>query len=156
MAHEPPVDARRCLRHARADPAGRSAMAALLEAQFHHMGRDVTHPGGNVLAALGFVKQRAPAGVRRGVSRYVLAAGTPLVAVWPFALCVGDHRGAALLPRRSRALWWPLAGQPDCFTLRDLASLRAGCAPCPRPVLRRALLWLADYEERVDARVGTA
>jgi hypothetical protein len=81
--------------------------------------------------------------------------GPTLVAIWPFALCIGDRRGAALLPRRGRASWWPLASQPDCFTARELSAVRAGCTACPEPLVHRALLWLAEYEQTVDGLVGT-
>lgn len=152
----PVVDARRCAAEATARPGARPAIARLLEAQFHHMGRDVGHPDGNVLTRIGFRRQRAPEGLRTGVTRYVLADGPALVAIWPFALCIGDHRGAALLPRRGRASWWPLAGQPDCFTARQLGVVREGCVACPDPLVQRALAWLAAYEEAVDGLVGTA
>jgi hypothetical protein len=154
--HAPPVDARTCLAHARDAPGGRTTLARLLEAQFHHMGRDVTHPEGNLLPRMGFARQTAPPGRRTAVTRYVLRRGSMLVAVWPFALCIGDRRGAALLPRRGRASWWPLASQPDCFTARELTAVRAGCTACPEPLVHRALLWLAEYEQTVDGLVGTA
>lgn len=156
MSAHGPVDARRCLAAARDAPGSRTAVAALLEAQFHHMGRDVSHPAGNVLRRLGFVRQGPPPGRRTAVARYVRSSDAQLVAIWPFALCVGDRRGAALLPRRGRASWWPLATQPDCFTARELSALRAGCTACPGPLVGRALGWLADYEREVETLVGTA
>lgn len=149
------VDAAACLTAARARPGGRREIAALLEAQFHHLGRDVTHPDGNVLRRLGFLRQRPPAGRRTAVTRYVRTDGL-LVAVWPFALCVGDARGAALLPRRGRPSLWPLAAQPDCFTARELGVARRGCVACPDPLVGRAFAWLASYEQAVDGLVGTA
>lgn len=156
MSSRPAVDAAGALRGARAAPGNRQAVAALLEAQFHHMGRDVTHPGGNLLRRMGFVRQPPPPGTRRAVARYVRPGGSSLVAIWPFALCIGDERGAAIVPRRGRVSWWPLACQPDCFTVRELGVVRAGCSPCPEPLLRRVFLWLAEYEETVDRLVGTA
>jgi hypothetical protein len=152
----PAVDTQRCVDAATAEPGGRGAIAALLEAQFHHMGRDVQHPAGNLLHRLGFTRQRPPSGLRTGTSRYVLSDGPVLVAIWPFALCIGDRRGAALLPRRGRASWWPVASQPDCFTARQMAAARAGCVACPAPLVGRAFLWLAGYEQAVDDLVGTA
>ncbi|MDO9407025.1 hypothetical protein [Patulibacter sp.] len=155
MTAHPPVDASACLAAARGRPGGRREIAALLEAQFHHLGRDVMHPDGNVLRRLGFVRQRPPAGLRTATTRYVRADGL-LVAVWPFALCVGDARGAALLPRRGRPSLWPLAAQPDCFTARQLGDARRGCVACPGPLVGRAFAWLASYELAVDDLVGTA
>lgn len=156
MSARPSVDGERCLAAARAAPGARTTIAALLEAQFHHMGREVTHPDGNVLARLGLVRQAPPRERRTAVARYVGTDGARLVAVWPFALCVGDRRGGALLPRRGRASWWPLAAQPDCFTARELGLARAGCAPCPDDLVARALRWIASYEARVEGLVGTA
>ena len=39
---------------------GKSALVRLPEVQFWLMGRDVEHPGGNLLLRLGFIRQTVP------------------------------------------------------------------------------------------------
>ncbi|WP_210490936.1 hypothetical protein [Patulibacter sp. SYSU D01012] len=155
MSARAPVSRARALAAARADPGGRAAVAALLEAQFHHLGRDAAHPDGNVLRRLGFRREAAPPGRRRAVTRYVRSGPDDVVALWPFALCVADGDGTVLVPRRGRASWSPLAARPDVHDLDGLHAVRQAARPCGARGLSRVCAWLGGHERAVAALVGT-
>jgi hypothetical protein len=121
----------------------------LVDHQFRLLGRDVEHPGGNLLMRAGFVREPAPQG--RGVTRYRLRRASLTVVVWPFAMLVGR----CLLPRVDGAAAWRGA-PPDLRHPQELRALLEDLDPCRPAPLARTMAWLAGWERWVEASVGLA
>lgn len=133
----------------------RRTLTQLTGQQFWLFGCDVRRPEGNVLAELGFCKQKAP-GEGPSPSRYHLTNATgDTIVLWGFGLLWTDSTGhGVFLPRhrfepRSRhgcepvPLVWSEAGIPDLHT-----PAAVECPRCGAMVLT-ALDWLVDYERHV-------
>lgn len=60
----------------------RTDFSALLDVQFWLMGRDVEHPGGNLLCRFGFTREPAPHHVG-GPGRYTWTQGERVIVLWP-------------------------------------------------------------------------
>jgi hypothetical protein len=134
--------------------AGDSPVAHLVDVQFWLMGRDVEHPGGNLLPRLGFSREPAP---RSGLpTRYRRETPTLRVIVWPCGILFSAEELDSLLVR----------GQPlavvagiHCGSLHNSTELVAASVqgrPCPPTALGAACQWFAEYEESVRAIAGVA
>jgi hypothetical protein len=140
-------------------PIGR----ALLDQQLWCWGRDIRHPGGNVLRRYGFLAQR-PAHPDRGSTAYVLdSCAERTLVLWGFGVFCGDAAGGGLFLKRYEytprltaqhlppwVLWHPghLPPGRDPESSDDRIRLQG--------LYTDALEWIASYERWVAERFGLA
>jgi hypothetical protein len=122
-----------------------SAFVRVLDLQFWLMGRDVEHPGGNLLLWPGFTRQKMPD--RPWPSRY--RRSEPDGARRHLAVHDQGH-GCLLLRSRTPAA---ATGDQlnDIYDLDDVAAVHRRGKPCPPEALARACDWFVRYEGAVEA-----
>ena len=130
------------------------ALGRVLDVQFWLMGRDVEHPGGNLLPRLGFTRQKVPD--RPWPSRYRRAEPGGYVIIWQCGLLLqGPGRGCLLLRGREPAA--VTRGQLDgLYDLDGVSAAQRQGSGCPPRTLARACRWFARYEAAVAATAGVA
>lgn len=140
----------------------RRTLTHLTSQQFWLFGCDVRRPEGNVLAELGFRKEKAP-GSRPSPSRYHLGSATgDTIVLWGFGLLwTGADGHGVFLPRHR---FEPL-GRHGCdpvplvWNEAAISGLHKPAAvECPRcgAMVLTALGWLIDYEQHVLTCRGPA
>jgi hypothetical protein len=78
----------------------RHLVAELIDRQMWFFGCDIRHPSGNLLVAAGFRRDRPPAEVANGTSRYALDAPSARLVLWGWGvLWMPTHSPAVLLRR---------------------------------------------------------
>ena len=151
----------------------------MLEQQCWLWGRDVRHPGGNLLLNYGFDRARPPQGTV-GASAYqlrLLADETHprerLVALWGFGLWYGEWAldangnlseiGAIFLGRAEFEPRWSARVLPPSNVWSPSPLCAATRTPDSRAARRQsrlllagALRWIADYESWALGRLGQA
>jgi len=129
-----------------------SAFVRVLDLQFWLMGRDVEHPGGNLLLRLGFTRQKMPD--RPWSSRYRRSEPDGYVVIWRCGMYLHDPGHGCLL-LRSRTPAAATGDQlNDIYDLDDVAAVQRRGRPCPPGALARACDWFARYEGAVEATAG--
>jgi hypothetical protein len=140
----------------RPDRALVRAAQPLLDQQLFCLGEDIKHPDGNLLCALGFVRERDVSGT---VSHYRrMDDGGVVLQVWGFGLFYSQPEMGGLFLERTRFAPRLAAPEPPCIwdrrQLGDRAARTTEDGERLRRLCRNAFLALADYEEAVLARVG--
>jgi hypothetical protein len=131
-----------------------SQFGHLLDVQFWLMGRDVEHPGGNVLARLGFRREASPE--PGGRSRYCASEPGTQVVIWPCGMFLGTEHHGCLMVRGHQPTTVDgstVAGLSDAAQVLELG--REG-APAEPGLLAHAAHWFAGYERRVEDLGGIA
>ncbi len=137
------------------------SFVALLDVQFWLMGRDVEHPGGNLLCRLGFIREPASTGAwsgRSAPSRYTRPAAPgstePEVVIWPCGMLLVASGCRSLVVRGGIPVLAPDRGPDGLYDQAEVyAQWRRG-SPCTAQALAQVSRWFARYECRVDELVG--
>lgn len=138
-----------------------AAIERAVDRQMWCFGRDVHHPEGNLLVALGFT--RVPSRVPGRPSEYRRRIGPCMVRLWGFAAVVVPPCGPALVVRRldrgARVMCRAAASDP-LITRDALGELATPATGADRAVVARWLPWalrlLARYERAVAGAAGAA
>jgi hypothetical protein len=131
---------------------GKSALVRLLEVQFWLMGRDVEHPGGNLLLRLGFIRQTVPD--RPWPSRYRRAEAGGYAVIWRCGMFL-QASGHGCLLLRGMAPTAVAGDQVDgLYDLAEVADVSRRGRSSPPSALIRAGRWFAHYEAEVAATAG--
>jgi hypothetical protein len=128
------------------------AFVRVLDVQFWLMGRDVEHPDGNLLARLGFTRQKVPD--RPWPSRYRRAEADGYVVIWQCGMFLQAAEHACLLLRGLPSATVTGSRLDDLYDVAEVRVVLDQGRPCPPAGLAQASLWLARYEEAVSAAVG--
>jgi hypothetical protein len=139
------------------------AAAALLDFQMWCWGQDVHHPAGNQLLAAGLTRLRPPTGIHGSTLYQTALPGERTLCLWGFAVGVLVPDGRCLLLKRhsfalrlvpaSRfpaPLWQPTA------LPRGQLPREASCGATVRAHFTVLAEWMADYEDGVCTRLGSA
>jgi hypothetical protein len=140
----------------------RRTLTRLTAQQFWLFGCDVRRPEGNVLAELGFRKQKAP-GTGPAPSRYHLVVpGGETIVLWGFGLLWTDPDGhGVFLPRHRFQPRYRPGGEPvpPAWSEPELDGLHLPAhADCPRcgAMVLAAIDWLIAYEHHIRSCRGLA
>jgi hypothetical protein len=142
----------------------RKELKRLLGQQFWLFGRDIRRPEGNLLAALGFEKRKAPIAGTKVPSRYTWRGEhAPTVVLWGFGMLWSDEvLGDVFLSRHSFAPLYRAPGLalPDAWDPGGIDGLMRPVGDldvrrCQQLVLD-AMAWLGAYERFVVAEGGHA
>jgi hypothetical protein len=148
----------------RVSARSRKHLKRLFGQQFWLFGCDIRRPEGNLLAALGFEKCKAPAPGAKVPSRYTWRGEhSPSVMLWGFGMLWSDEfLGDLFLSRHAFAPLYRPPGLvlPDAWVPGEIEAL---CKPsseadeqrCQHLVLD-AMAWLGEYERFVVAECGLA
>lgn len=145
----------------------RTRLLELIDRQMWFFGCDIRHPAGNLLLTHGFTRDRAPADIPGGTSRYTRRTreapdGAQLV-LWGWgALWISDA-GDALAVRRHVTMPKWLVSAPNVSQMwqyQALDALLERAAPADTLVARRRLAdfaaWVVTYEQWVRAETPPA
>ncbi len=94
----------------------------VLGLQFWLMGRDVEHPGGNLLLQLGFTRQKMPD--RPWPSRYRRSEPGGYVVIWRCGMYLHDPGHGCLLLRSRASAAAPGDQLDDIYDLDDVAAVQ--------------------------------
>jgi len=131
----------------------RTRLLELIDRQMWFFGCDIRHPEGNLLLAHGFTRDRAPADVPSGTSRYARRTrpapdGARLV-LWGWgALWISDHGDALAIRRHVTTPKW-LPSVPDVSGMWRYQELDDLLARAPAIDTSRAERRLADFADWV-------
>jgi hypothetical protein len=133
----------------------------LLDQQMWCWGRDIRHPGGNILCRYGFLPQR-PANPDCGSTAYVLTPRPELtIVLWGFGMFYGDAERTAMFLKRyeftprltsQRQTPWAMWDPARLSFLRDPAGSEERIRI--RGLFTEALDWIGSYERWVVERFG--
>lgn len=127
---------------------------ALLDVQFWFLGRDVEHPGGNLLCRLGLTREPAPE--LTGPSRYTRSGSESGVIIWPCGMLLCGSEDDCLLLRGEQPALFRDRYLRDTYDPRFVVRQHQHGRPCLPGHLVVASRWFADYEASIEALVGTA
>lgn len=140
----------------------RTRLLELIDRQMWFFGCDIRHPAGNLLLAHGFTRDRAPADVPGGTSRYTRrtreAPGGAHLVLWGWGALWLSDAGDALAVRRHVTMPKWLVTAPDVAQMwryQTLDLLLERAAPADTPTARQRLAefaaWVVGYEQWVRA-----
>lgn len=128
------------------------AVGHLLDVQFWLMGRDVEHPGGDLLVRLGFTRE--PARTPHLPSRYRKKEADAAVILWRCGLFLGTADHDCLLIRGFTPVIVPGVDPEPLFAPAEVQTAAEGRQPAPLAALADAARWFAAYEASVSGTVG--
>ena len=124
----------------------------LLDVQFWLMGRDVVHPAGNLLVALGLTRER-PTNPELP-SRYTMAGQDEFAIIWRCGLLLSTAHGDVLCVRGLTPRRVAYRCLHDLWDPRLVRAAHSHAAPCQPHHLADASTWFARYEVAVRAAAG--
>lgn len=138
----------------------RHLLAELLDQQMWFFGCDIRHPEGNLLLTHGFARERPPAEVSNGTSRYTQHTPDGRLVLWGWGVLWAPPSAPAVLLRRHGAGPRLLREVPDTTTLweykqADRLPART-CAEDPSYVLGSFARWVVRWEREVRGTFGDA
>jgi hypothetical protein len=138
----------------------RHLLAELLDQQMWFFGCDIRHPGGNLLLAKGFVRDRPPAEISSGTSRYAGHTPEGRLVLWGWGVLWMAPGAPAGLLRRHGSGPRLLCAPPDTSSLweykqADALPTRESAAESLRVVASFAR-WVVRWESAVRTSCGDA